>query len=120
MSFEFLLLLRPFFVLFSRPFFFLAFVRETDFLHSLCRLLLFLRTRIIPSKPSILSSATVLSILEIAPDTFETLGITKGIVKKTLLSCAVIDNPGIGRPSREAREIFRSFNDDAINAMLEL
>lgn len=79
-----------------------------------------IRTRIIPSKPSILSSVTVLSILEIAPDTFETLGITKGIVKKTLLSCSVIDNPGIGRPSREAREIFRSFGDDAINAMLEL
>jgi len=98
----------------------MLFERGTDSSYSLSLVLFSSRTRIIPSKPSILSSATVLSILEIAPDTFETLGITKGIVKKTLLSCAVIDNPGIGRPSREAREIFRSFNDDAINAMLEL
>lgn len=78
-----------------------------------------IETRIIPSKPSILSSLTVLAILELAPETFETLGNTKGVVKKTLASCAVIDNPSVGRPAREAREIFRGRGGEEVLAMLE-
>jgi hypothetical protein len=41
------------------------------------------------------------------------------IVKKVLASCAVVDNPSVGRPAREAREAFRAMGDEAVLALLE-
>ena len=78
-----------------------------------------LESRVIPSKPSVLSSNVVLAILELAPGTFEELGVTEGVVGKTLKSCAVIDNPSVGRPAREARELFRKMGDPKVVEMLE-
>ena len=60
-----------------------------------------------PTPPTPIDSTTILAILEEAPDAFYQLHCNNEIIKKVLASIAV-DQSGIGRPAREARELMRS------------
>lgn len=69
-----------------------------------------------PTPPTALVSVIILAVLEEAPDTFYELDVVEDILKKVVASIGV-DQSGVARPARDAREQMRSLDrwkEDAV------